>query len=374
MSEKRVEAIDVFRGIAIVMVVLFHYTSRLPPEALGITGDPPVPVSFGWIGVYFFFVLSGYCIFLTLERSATVSLFLARRFSRIYPAFLAAVLLLFAFQFVGHLPSVPEAHYRAVAPGLVDVALNLMFLGEMGEWVNGSFWSIAAEVKFYALIAILALLIADRVRLSIVFTWLSIGMALVWASALWLQGGSTDPMSAQSLLKFLTIGPYLPFFALGILGRQRMLGATWTGPYAIVTTLISANVIWLMTYSSGASSDLVAPTLDAGVFLLLTGLFWWFVSGRHVPQVPLLSPVLARIGFISYSWYLIHETLGYSILLALDPVMPAYVALALSIASTLALAWGFSAIFEWRFRKAAEGAALAVFEAPARFFGRQPAV
>ena len=101
-----------FRGIAIPLVVLFHFTARLPAEALNISAGAPWPVFFGWVGVYFFFIISGYCIFMTLERSATVGVFLARRISRIYPAFFAAVLILFVFGLVAHIPSVPEAKKR----------------------------------------------------------------------------------------------------------------------------------------------------------------------------------------------------------------------------------------------------------------------
>src|SRR4051812_24902896 len=71
MTKGRVETIDVFRGIAILMVVMFHFTARLPAYALNITEGAPLPVFFGWVGVYFFFIISGYCIFMTLERSST---------------------------------------------------------------------------------------------------------------------------------------------------------------------------------------------------------------------------------------------------------------------------------------------------------------
>ena len=64
---------------------------------------------------------------------------------------------------------------------------------------------------------------------------------------------------------------------------------------------------------------------------------------------------------------------GYSILLALDPVMPSYVALALSIAATLGVAAAFSMAFEWRFRKPAEAIALALLLAPSRIVGRRQA-
>lgn len=54
MAEQRVESIDVFRGVAILMVVLFRYTARLPAEVLHVTGPAAPQFAYGWDGVYFF--------------------------------------------------------------------------------------------------------------------------------------------------------------------------------------------------------------------------------------------------------------------------------------------------------------------------------
>src|ERR1700712_683651 len=128
MAKPRVETIDVFRGVAILMVVLYHFTARLPATALNVTGMPAPPVFFGWAGVYFFFAISGYCIYLTLERPATISLFLARRFSRLYPAFLAAAVFLYAYGELVPVPSVPSADFHEAPISLFDLVTNLMFL------------------------------------------------------------------------------------------------------------------------------------------------------------------------------------------------------------------------------------------------------
>ena len=175
----RVETIDVFRGIAILLVVLYHFTARLPPAALNVSGMPAPPVFFGWAGVYFFFAISGYCIFLTLEHSATVSLFLARRFSRLYPAFFAAAIFLFIYGLVAPPPSVPEAQFHERPSTVIDLLTNLVFLGD-GRWVNGSFWSIAVEIKFYVGLGLLALMIPDRQRLAVVFSWISLAAPMFW--------------------------------------------------------------------------------------------------------------------------------------------------------------------------------------------------
>jgi len=362
MTNGRVETIDVFRGIAILLVVLFHFTARLPAYALNITEGAPLPVFFGWVGVYFFFIISGYCIFMTLERSATVGVFLARRFSRIYPAFVAAVLLLFVFGLVAYIPSVPEAHFHLAAPNLLDVLMNLFFIGEIGEWVDGSFWSIAVEVKFYLLVAILAGVFTDPARFTRVFAWLAIVMAPVWAASTLFTSYGSGPVNPQSMLKFLAIAPYLTFFAVGILGRQMQTGAMKVGGLMLANLVLSTAVVWIEAYSFELHDGGLTATVCALVYLGLALLFLRFASGGSIPHIPGVSSTIASVGLLSFSWYLIHENIGISFLTTLDLYLPAWLALVLTLVSTFCIAVVFANLVEHRFRKPVEKLALAVLD------------
>ncbi|HWV19790.1 MAG TPA: acyltransferase [Devosia sp.] len=362
MSAGRDQTIDMFRGIAILLVVLFHFTARLPAYALNITENAPWPVFFGWVGVYFFFIISGYCIFMTLERSATVGVFLARRISRIYPAFVAAVLILFVFGLVAYIPSVPEAKFHVIPPGLLDVAMNLFFIGEIGEWVDGSFWSIAVEVKFYLLVALLAGVFQDRARFTRIFALLALAMAPIWAVSTLFSHLGSGPVTPQSLLKFLAIAPYLSFFAVGILGRQFEGDSKGAGRLLGANVVASTIVVWIEAYSFELHDGWLTATVCALVYLVLVALFLRFVRGKAFPTVPGLSPALAQVGLLSFSWYLIHENVGISLLTLLDLYMPAQVALWVTIASTFIMAMVFANLFEWRFRKPVEAAAVALLD------------
>lgn len=362
MSAGRDQTIDMFRGIAILLVVLFHFTARLPAYALNITEGAPWPVFFGWVGVYFFFIISGYCIFMTLERSATVGVFLARRISRIYPAFAAAVLILFVFGLVAYIPSVPEAKFHVIPPNLLDVLMNLFFIGEIGEWVDGSFWSIAVEVKFYLLVAILAGVFHDRARFARFFAGLALIMAPIWAISTLFSDFGSGPVTPQSLLKFLAIAPYLSFFAVGILGRQFEAGTTGTGRLLAANVIVSTAVVWIEAYSFELHDGWLTATVSALVYLLLVGLFVRFVRSKAFPTVPGLSLGIAQVGLLSFSWYLIHENVGISMLTTLDLYMLPHLALFVTVVATFVLAIGFAALFEWRFRKPVERLALFVLD------------
>ena len=64
----RVVELDALRGLAALAVVAFHYTT-LYGELYGHSGPPPLSFGFGNYGVHLFFLISGFVIFMTLERT-----------------------------------------------------------------------------------------------------------------------------------------------------------------------------------------------------------------------------------------------------------------------------------------------------------------
>src|SRR5579871_1551493 len=84
----RYQSLDLWRGVACLMVVVFHSSFYLPPNAI---------IERLWMGVPMFFVISGYCISATADkerRSARgVRSYFWRRFRRIFPPYWIAFLL-----------------------------------------------------------------------------------------------------------------------------------------------------------------------------------------------------------------------------------------------------------------------------------------
>ena len=159
--------LDGVRGIAILAVFLFHslgpsfgqYSLKWNGlfrdfDASSIPFLAFYPLTYGSAGVAVFFVVSGFCIHLSHQRSKKQGwlLFANKRLFRIYPSYLLAVLV-FCFIWPWGSFSFPSFHR------LEQLFTHLFSIHNFSRktlfGINGSFWSIAIEVQLYALYPIL---------------------------------------------------------------------------------------------------------------------------------------------------------------------------------------------------------------------------
>jgi len=103
-NASRIVELDALRGLAALAVVAFHYTT-LYGELYGHSTQPPVSFGFGNYGVHLFFLISGFVIFMTLERTRTAMDFVVSRFSRLFPAYWVAILMSAAVVYTIGMPS-----------------------------------------------------------------------------------------------------------------------------------------------------------------------------------------------------------------------------------------------------------------------------
>lgn len=120
-----------------------------PPSFLAM-----LPVTFGWIGVPVFFVVSGFCIHLSYQRATdkSVSVFYLKRFFRIYPPYLVALLV---FSFLPPWNYIPLNSLECVTQFLS----HLFMVHNYGErtfyGINSTFWSVAVESHLYLIYPLL---------------------------------------------------------------------------------------------------------------------------------------------------------------------------------------------------------------------------
>jgi peptidoglycan/LPS O-acetylase OafA/YrhL len=300
----RIVELDALRGLAAVAVVLFHYTTRYQ-QLFGHPESLAVSLPWGQYGVDLFFMLSGFVILMTLERTAESWKFAWGRFSRLYPTYWAAAALTFvvvsAFGLPGQEVSVGEA--------LVNLTMVQALLG--APHIDGAYWSLQAELIFYGNMLVLYRLGAFQRPAVTVVCWLALAcgvhLAQSYAVTAW-------PLGAALLSKLATIGSlkFIPLFGIGVLfyAMQRAERSAESHCDGKSLKLSRVGLIGCLV-AVGCWEGLATLWIDA----LLAALLWLAIR-RRLPM--LASRPLIWLGAISYSLYLTHQNIGYVLIRNLE--------------------------------------------------------
>lgn len=314
----RLQELDALRGLAALAVVIFHYTSRYD----NLYGHPALVPDFriGEYGVHLFFMISGFVIFMSLERVRSPLDFIVARASRLYPVYWAAISLTFVVTAIFGLPGL-ESHWWEA---LVNLTMVQRLFGI--PHVDDVYWTLTVELSFYALmwLALVSKQLGHIVRWGTV--WL--GLMALYAFISELLGVALPGAAANFLL--LEHGHL--FFA-GILFYKLFKGAA-PRPTPLLLGLCLALQFVVAPLESG---------LIVGMFFAL---FWLLIKGW---LRVLVVPPLLFLGSISYSLYLLHQNVGYVVmreLYALEGVLPAWFILGVPFAFSLVLASSFTVYIE----------------------------
>ncbi|HEY3637461.1 MAG TPA: acyltransferase [Rhizomicrobium sp.] len=283
-SHARNEAIDAFRGIAIISVLLFHYLVRWAPpwnatNIYGYRATYPAVLGLGGLGVHLFFVISGLVITMTVLRSRNAIEFAAKRFARLYPAYLFGLIVTLIVTTLSTIP--------AFRVGLWDALANLTMLPSdlHRKPVDGAYWSLAVEIKFYLLVAAAYLFLQRQFWIGILAA-AAVGLALF-------EGGHSES---------LLLVTYAPFFLFGM--------AIWFWMFERMTmpalVLTSAALLLYGAFHRAYEIPHVAAYLPhLYIFISVAAFVAFLASGDHFSFGP-----LSAIGRVSYSLYLIHQYVG----------------------------------------------------------------
>jgi len=139
--------LDVLRFFAALSVVFYHMTYRLNESALFTWLQPFT--KFGYLGVDVFFIISGFVI-LWSAVGRSVPDYLISRVARLYPSFWVAILVTSATMLVIR----PERLQPLWAIAANFTMLPGYIVGN--HYVDGVYWTLAVELKFYFLILLRA--------------------------------------------------------------------------------------------------------------------------------------------------------------------------------------------------------------------------
>ncbi|QIM53989.1 acyltransferase family protein [Hydrogenophaga crocea] len=203
VSERRIAELDGLRGIAVGMVLVWHFVGALIDQGLGGWTKLVYGLTiFGRTGVDLFFVLSGFLITgILLDRRQSPARFLqsfyVRRLLRIAPSYLVLVAIFWAAVAAGARNDVfnsdtPLWHHLTFTQN--------WWMAEHDRWGPSAIsvtWSVAIEEQFYLAFPLMVLLTPYK-RLPVLLLAIALGSAVFRAMA-WLLHDSAFTMYVHTL-------------------------------------------------------------------------------------------------------------------------------------------------------------------------------
>ncbi|WP_028523107.1 acyltransferase family protein [Runella limosa] len=280
---QRLATLDTFRGVAALAVVLFHLTLH--------QYDAPFHLNWGATGVDLFFIISGFVIFLTLNKTQSVLDFVVARFSRLYPVYWAAVTLTALFMAIGS-----WLGYSQISLGEY-IANMTMFQYYFGiRDLDGSYWTLIVEMLFYG-VMLLGLWLNQIGRLE----WYGLGLVVVQIVLHgWVRVAA--PSVYEVILKGFPLMNHFQLFWAGILFYKMFTQGY--DRWRLVGIAIAYGVTLYLYDKTGRSNLFLSFWEYSGTTTVYFVLFFLFVSHK---LEWINNRVTLYLGTISYSLYVIHH-------------------------------------------------------------------
>ena len=278
VAQPRSGGIDALRFLAAGLVFMWHTS--------GTEVSIPLLSTAGREGVILFFVISAYVLYRPMaDHQPDVRRYAIRRFTRIYPAYVVALL---GCAVLTGQPLTPDYFVFAQRVNIVEPS------------VLPASWTLQVEVAFYLLLPLLAALLRGRRHripiLLVCSAYLYVAVALIAPAAI-----HTGPWQ---ILWFAWV------FPLGMAAALVQRPTTWLLPAGVVVLLVGLALAW--------SQPLDLIVAIAGVLLVL-----------GIRDVHIWRPIAVMGAALSYPFYLWHA--------AVLTVVPSFV-------GGLAITLGISAI------------------------------
>ncbi|MGH7178267.1 MAG: acyltransferase family protein [Tepidisphaeraceae bacterium] len=329
LSRAHVPALDGLRGIAVLLVIFFHFMVFLT-DANGVFERGLQKVAgLGWTGVDLFFVLSGFLITGILYDSKDsrhyFRNFYARRTARIFPLYYAFLLImlvilpLFGRQVADFFQHVPWKTwpYWAYLSNFAKAYRWGQYLPPDTECL-GITWSLAIEEQFYLVWPAIVLAFSRKTLLRMCLGLIGMSVLLrgwwvIWnpenANMAYVTFLRLDPLAVGAAISLLLRGP------LGLTPHRRLAARiAGAAPIALVTINVTTGALLYSPLFRVVGFTIVALFYGAILVLLLTAM-----PTNAAPRFFSSQP-MRMFGKFSYAMYLFNQPVKY--LLVATPLNP----------------------------------------------------
>lgn len=319
-------SIDYLRVLAALLVVFYHYLFRgHSADGMQATVFNSGLAMYGYLGVDLFFIISGYVIAFSINNR-TWEQFMISRIIRLYPTYWLSVLVTYVVLVLyGH------------SIGLKTLVINMtMFQDVFGvESIDGVYWSLLVEMKFYILIMFTIKIL--RIR-PIIFS-------IIWFVISGILNYFPDENFIKDLLQWGLITKWSNLFIFGLIINELKQGDSKMF-VKIFAVLIAINIITSGVARSEGIGDIfnviyneLYVALALGTFICL---FAFFAFNDVLPHWRIVK-VMAGL---SYPLYLTHQMIGYKLIDTFSTLAGKHVALVGVVSFVLVLSFLLSSIGE----------------------------
>jgi peptidoglycan/LPS O-acetylase OafA/YrhL len=315
----RVPALTSLRFFAALHVFVFHMYAM---QIANTSGWARRISSIGYVGVSFFFILSGFILVYTYaDRTISAREFWRARFARIYPAYLFSLLFTAPFFFYVSIKMKPAPVPFMIWPQNHLITSSLLVPSLLQSWVPGAAlawnapaWSLSCEAFFYLLFpALIVWLARKRTR-----TWMQLAV-LCWAVSLAITflyvlqkpdgvafvDDTFDTLNWLNVLKFNPLVRFPEFLlgaSCGFLFLRGLVDRKWATPLILGGLAYFGGIVLL-------APQIPYPILhDAALTPAFVAIIYGMALRPNWTRILEISP-LVLLGEASYSFYLLHSNL-----------------------------------------------------------------
>lgn len=287
MKNKRFKELDALRGLAALMVVLFHFTIGKEEAEWGF--------KIGITGVDLFFMISGFVILLSLENIQKSGQFIINRISRLYPTYWVSVSVTFLVIILYQL-YIQDFDDKIIQSYLANLSMFQYYLNI--PHLDESYWTLIIEMLFYIFMYFLF-------RFGVLKNISKIGFILMIFIVL-IAYSSIHASWLNVFFDWIPFIQFWPLFFSGILFYKIITtNDSHLKYYGMITLCLVSQI--LLYFISGNARYFIGFWEYTLALTFYFSLFTLFVNQKLLFIVN--KPTLF-LGKISFALYLTHQTIS----------------------------------------------------------------
>ena len=331
LKTNRFYQIDLFRFIAAIGIMLAHYLFR------GNRADNLSEISFSelgdWMKYFFvfidlFFIISGFVIALSI-RGKSLKEYFKSRVLRVFSVYWICALITYLTIIAFGAP-----RFKAT---FIQFLANLTLMHDLVgiESLDGVYWTMVVEVKFY-LLSVLYLVILKFKKISIAscaYLWLALSVLYVFLS------NTTLMYFANVILIFEWAPAFIAGMLMADIYKKQDVNIINIGSLLICIALSMFHRLNYIKEASLHYNVSVSETLVLALVLVMYLLVFLVVIGK---LRFLNKSIFIYFGILTYPLYLLHQNIGYIIFNNLNEYINKYVLLGLTIILMLLMSYALN--------------------------------